>query len=169
MKNILYLCQTINGYIANENDSTPWSKEEFAAFHSAIINAKNIIVGRRTYQIMEKYGEFKKCGNPFTVIVTKSPKFKSRSKSVVANSPSAAIKILKSEGFKVAFMSGGSKVATSFIQQGLIDEIWIDIEPLVLGNGIPTFQVSKLKVKLRMIMTKRISKNTIQLRYKVLK
>lgn len=169
MKTILYLGQTINGYIANENDSTPWSKEEFTAFHSAITGAKNIIVGRRTYQIMKKYDEFKKCGNPFIVIVTKSSKFRSTGKSAVANSPSGAIKILKSKGFKVAFMSGGSKVATSFMQQGLINEIWIDIEPLIFGNGIPLFQISKLNVKLRMTGTKKISKNTIQLRYKVLK
>lgn len=169
MKTVLYLGQTINGYIADKNDSTPWSKEEFTAFHSTIKKTKNIMVGRKTYEIMRKYGEFKKCGNPFTVIITKSQKFKPGDKLAIANTPSKALKILKSQGFKVAFMSGGSTVATSFMEDGLIDEIWIDIEPLIFGKGIPLFQESKLNTKLRMIKTTKISKNTIQLRYKVLK
>jgi dihydrofolate reductase len=169
MKTILYLGQTINGYIADKKDSTPWSKEEFAAFHSTITKAKNIMVGRKTYEIMRKYGEFKKCGNPFTVIITKSQKFKPADKLAIASAPSHALKILKSKGFEVAFMSGGSTVATSFMKEGLIDEIWIDIEPLIFGKGIPIFQESKLNIKLRMIKTTKISKNTIQLRYKVLK
>jgi dihydrofolate reductase len=169
MKTVLYLGQTINGFIADEKDSTPWSKEEFAAFHSEIVKSKNIIVGRRTYEVMEKYGEFKRCGNPFTVIVTRSKKLKPKDKLVMVNSPSAAIRTLRSKGFKTAFMSGGSKVATSFMEQGLIDEVWIDIEPLIFGKGIPIFQNSKLNVKLRLFKTKKISKNTIQLCYRVLK
>ncbi len=169
MKTVLYLGQTINGYIADEKDSTPWSKEEFAEFHSTIVKAKNIMVGRRTYEVMDKYGEFKKCGDPFTVIITRSRKFRPRENLAVVNSPSAAVRAVKSKGFKVAFMSGGSKIATSFMEQGLIDEVWIDIEPLIFGKGVPILQKSKLNVKLRMFKTKRISNNTIQLCYKVLK
>ncbi len=168
MKTILYLAQTMNGYIAREDDSTPWSKEEFAAFHSAVMGAKNLVLGRKTYQIMKKYGELKKCGSPFTVVVTKSGKFRPGANVAIADSPSTALKIIKSKGFRYALIGGGSKLATDFFEKGLIDEIYIDIEPIIFGKGIPLFQRSKTDARLRLLKIVKLSKNTIRLQYKVL-
>jgi dihydrofolate reductase len=169
MKKILYLAQTVNGYIARENNSTPWSKEEFTTYYSTVKKTKNLILGRRTYQIMKKYGELAKCGKPFTVIVTKSRKLKPGSRVAIANSPSAAVKILKSKGFNEAIIGGGSRLATSFFKKGLIDEIYLDVEPMVFGKGIPLFQKSGMEAKLRLIKTAKLSRNTIRLQYRVLK
>jgi diaminohydroxyphosphoribosylaminopyrimidine deaminase/5-amino-6-(5-phosphoribosylamino)uracil reductase len=35
-------------------------------------------------------------------------------------------------------IEGGSRLATSFLHQGLIDKIYAIISPVVIGNGIPT-------------------------------
>jgi dihydrofolate reductase len=169
MKTILYLGETINGYMARTNGDAPWSRELFATYYSNVKKAGNLIVGKKTYEIIEKEGEIKKCGYPFTVIVTKTRKPISNINIATVNSPLAAIKILKSKGFKELIVGGGSKLATSFMEQGLIDEIWLDLEPLIFGHGIPLLQNTKLEVKLRLIKTIKLSKNTLQLRYKVLK
>jgi dihydrofolate reductase len=167
MKTILYLAQTVNGYIARENDSTPWSKEEFAAFYSAVKKAKNLIIGKRTCIIIGNSG-LEECGYPFTVVVTRSPARISYKNCVAARSPKEALKMLKAKRFNEAIIGGGSKLATSFLKQSLIDEIWLDIEPLVFGKGIPLFQESELEAKLRLVKTVRLSKNTIRLQYKIL-
>ena len=75
---------------------------------------------------------------------------------------------MRAKGFDRVIIGGGSKPATGFMKQRLINEIWLDIEPLAFGNGVPIFQKSDLDVKMRLIKTVRLSRNTIQLRYRVL-
>ncbi len=167
MKVILYLAQTANGYIAKENDSTPWSKEEFTAFYSFVKKARNLVIGKKTFLLM-KNGELGNCGYPLTVVVTRSLKKVSYKNSMAAKSPKEALKILRKRGFRQAVIGGGSRLATSFLKQGLIDEIYLDIEPLILGKGIQIFQKGDIMSKLKLIKTTRLSKDTIRLHYRIL-
>ncbi|PIP24236.1 MAG: deaminase, partial [Candidatus Nealsonbacteria bacterium CG23_combo_of_CG06-09_8_20_14_all_37_18] len=50
-----------------------------------------------------------------------------------------------------------------------IDEIFIDIEPIILGKGIPLFRDKDFKRNLKLVGQKKISESEIQLHYKVLK
>lgn len=168
MKVILYLAQTINGYIARENDNTPWSKEVFRSYYSIVREAGNIIVGRKTHSIMKRVGEFKRCGNPFTVIVSRSLKKAAEKNTIVAKSPAEALRILKGKRFKRIIVGGGSRLATSFMRAGLIDDIYLDVEPRAFGRGVPLFQDSDLDIKLSLVKTVRLSKNTVRLHYRVL-
>lgn len=167
MKIFLYMATTANGYIAKEDNETPWSKEEWNNFSKKIKEVKNLIIGRKTFDIMKKGNEFQKIGNPFTIVVSKKkgndPNFE------FADSPEKALEILKEKGASEALIAGGSKLNSSFMQKKLIDEIYLDIEPLIFGKGIPIFEKNNLDIKLELIKTRKLSKNTIQLHYKVLK
>ena len=63
MKVILYMAMTANGMIARENDEAPWSKVVWREYYKFIKQNKNIIVGRRTYELMKNANEFEKLGN----------------------------------------------------------------------------------------------------------
>jgi riboflavin biosynthesis pyrimidine reductase len=66
-------------------------------------------------------------------------------------------------------VAGGGKLNGSFMKEGLIDDIYLDVEPTILGNGIKLFGDRELEKKLRLIGMKRLSRNEIQLHYKVIK
>ena len=66
-------------------------------------------------------------------------------------------------------LAGGSILNTSFLEQNLVDEIYLDVEPTVMGKGIPLFQNKDFEKKLEFISSKNISKNEIQLHYKIIK
>lgn len=54
-------------------------------------------------------------------------------------------------------------------KEGLIDEIYIDIEPLILGRGIPLFAVGDFAPRLTLLEIKPLSnRQTVQLHYQVL-
>lgn len=55
------------------------------------------------------------------------------------------------------------------LDSGLLDEIYIDVEPLVFGDGIPLFTPSNNDLKLTLLETKKIGASGVQLHYKVLK
>ncbi len=57
MKVVLLMTLSADGYSARLNDDAPWSAEEFARCNAFVANAGNIIVGRRTYEIMKEEGD----------------------------------------------------------------------------------------------------------------
>ena len=165
MKVVLYMAITANGYIAKENNETPWSDEEWESFSTKVKEIKNIVVGRKTFEIMEQGEEFQKIGNPFTVIVSN----KKEDNSNFVNSPEQAIKLLEEKGFSEILVAGGGILNSTFMQKGLVDEIYLDVEPFLFGKGIKLFADNDFETKLELLETKQLSKNTIQLHYRILK
>ena len=168
MQVILYMATTVNGYIAKENDETPWSDAVWDSYYTIVKQFKAIILGRRTYEIMKDVNEFDKIGNPFTIVVTKEDLARN-SNFAVAKSPKEALEILKEKGFAKALVAGGGILNSSFIKESLIDEIYLDVEPLIFGKGIKLFSDNDFDIKLELIGTKSLSKNAVQLHYKILK
>jgi len=162
------MATTVNGYIAKENNETPWSDDEWLSFSKFVKEIKNIIIGKNTYEIMKKSDEFSKIGNPFMVVVSKED-FAHNSNFAIAKSPKEALKILKEKNFAKALIAGGGILKSSFMKEKLIDKIYLDIEPSVFGKGIKLFSDNDFEAKLELIGTKSLSKNTIQLHYKILK
>ncbi|MEK6888227.1 MAG: dihydrofolate reductase family protein [Candidatus Aenigmatarchaeota archaeon] len=168
MKVILYMAMTVNGMIARENDDTPWSNVEWKNYAKKVKECGALIVGRRTYEIMKKGDDLKKIGNPFTVVVT-SQKIESNKSFVFAKSPKDAFEIMKKRKFRKVLLGGGSMINASFMKAGLVDEIYLDVEPFVFGKGIKLFSDEGFEAKLKLIGTKKLSKNEIQLHYKVIR
>jgi dihydrofolate reductase len=50
------------------------------------------------------------------------------------------VKQIKAEKGKDIWLFGGASLTTAFLNEGLIDEIWMAIVPVVLGAGKPLFQ-----------------------------
>jgi len=167
MKVVLYMAMSVNGYAAKENDDTPWSDGEWKNYAKMVKKAGNLIVGRRTYEIMKKANEFEKIGNPFVVVV--SHENKNEKGAVFVKSPKDAVKLLNEKGFKMALVGGGGKLNMGFMKENLIDQIYIDIEPVVFGNGVKLFDEGDFESKLELIGVRKISKNEIQLHYNVRK
>ncbi|MBI2623464.1 MAG: dihydrofolate reductase [Candidatus Liptonbacteria bacterium] len=171
MKIILYMAITANGYIARENGDTPWSEEEFKAYYGFVKERGNVMVGWNTYELMKSGGEFEKCGNPFVVIVSRDNKNKNENEAnaCCASSPREAVEVLAGKGFKEVVVGGGGTLNAGFLKGGLIDELILDVEPLIFGKGIKLFKDTDMEARLELLETRALSKNTVRLRYKVVK
>lgn len=168
MKVILYMAMTVNGLIAKKNNKTEWSDEEWKSYRDMVRKTGNLTTGRITYPLYEK-SNFSDMNNPLVVVLTSDISKADSEKVKYANSAKKAIEILEKYGFKTTLVAGGGKTNTSFLQEKLIDEIYLDVEPMIYGEGIPLFSPSDTELKLELLETRKISKNTIQLHYKVIK
>jgi dihydrofolate reductase len=168
MKTLMYLTMTLNGYIATENDESPWPKEVWQSYYAISKKYKVVIVGRKTYEIMDKISEFKKIGNPFVIVLSKK-KTNTKSNVIFLDSPKKALGVAKKMGFKKILISGGGILNTSMIKEGLVDELYIDIVPLLFGKGVKLFKEDNFETKLKLTSTKKLSDQVIQLRYKIIK
>ena len=168
MKVILYMAMSVNGYIAQEDGDTPWSENEWKSFSQKIKLIGNLIVGRRAYEIMKNHGEFEKIGNPLAVVVTHKP-LQNKENIFFVKTPGDSLELLKGKGFTSALVGGGGKLNASFMKKNLVDEIYLDVEPVVLGKGVKLFDDGEFEKSLELLVIKKISKDEIQLHYKVKK
>ncbi len=170
MKVILYMATTLNGIIAKFDDSADFlTKEESASYVSNVKGAGAMVIGKRTYGILSQqpeFQEFLKVGIKIVAVSHANFELKDPSHKI-AHSPSEALKILK--GFDTVILAGGSTLNASFLAEDLVDEIYIDIEPTLLGKGIPSFSGSDFDRQLKLLGTKKLSDNEIQLHYEIVR
>jgi dihydrofolate reductase len=72
---------------------------------------------------------------------------------------------LQSRGKQRCAILGGSSVYTECLQEGLLDEFWLTLEPLVFGSGKKLVE-GMLDVRLELLSTKHLAKDTLLLKYK---
>lgn len=171
MKVILYMGISINGYVAKEDGNSEWtSDEDLKGFYEHSKKAGNIIMGKNTFHAASKYGYFPFSESLNIILTHQSIENKWKDKVIITcQSPKEILQTLEKKGFKEAFIAGGGQINSSFIKEKLIDEIYLDVEPLVFGKGIKLFADSDFEFNLELLECKNLNKNTIQLHYKVLK
>jgi dihydrofolate reductase len=168
MKVVLYMAVSTDGYIAKENDDTSWiSSEEWAFYSKFIQDAGNLVVGHRTYEILTNQPEFSELKDVQLVVISHKNFETLASNHIVVNSAKEALKSL--EKYNTVVVAGGGQLNSSFLKENLIDEIYLDVEPIILGNGIKLFGEYEAEVNLKLLEMKKISESELQLHYEILK
>ena len=170
MNTILYMGISINGYIAKADGDSEWtSDEDLKGFYEGSKRAGNIVMGKNTYLAAMKSGYF-----PFpdalNIVVTHEQienRWGDERVLITDRSPNDVARLLEEKGFQTLFLAGGGQLNTSFMKDHLINEIYLDVEPLIFGRGIPIFADSDFETELELIETKQINPNTVQLHYRV--
>lgn len=168
MKVILYMAISINGLIAKSDDDTSWiSREEWDSYSTAVQSAGNLIVGRRTYGILTEQPEFIELKKVKVVVVSKGNIATKAENHFVASSPKQALELFGDND--TVMVAGGGILNAAFMTENLVDELFIDIEPIILGEGIPLFIGKNFTTKLKYLGQKMITENEIQLHYEIVR
>lgn len=169
MKVILYMAITANGYIAKENgDSDFTSEADGKSFEQKCKDAGCIVIGRKTFD--QYNGEIYPMKNILNIIITSNKlNIKEEDNVIFAESPKKALEIAQEKGFGKVLIVGGGELNASFMKESLVDEIYLDVEPVIFGKGIPLFRPEDFEYKLELLEVNKLSKETIQLHYKVIK
>lgn len=161
-KIVCYIAQSLDGYIATEDDSLDWlfkiEGEGDAGYADFLETIDTVVMGRRTYDwVMEmEKGEYPYEGLRSYIYSRSMHAGKSSGdvEFVDMEIPFFADK-LKSTPGKNIWVIGGSELLAGFMDAGLIDEFIISIAPVVIGSGIPLFQKSALMTEYNLKDVKR--------------
>ena len=167
----IYIAITPNGMIAKQDDDTTWISEiEWGKFSRFVNDHGNMVIGKRTYEILVALNELKRpeLGSIKTVVLSDTRiDIHDPSHVSVAYSPREALAQLKE--FETVVIAGGGNMNSSFMREGLVDELFLDIEPIVFGSGIRVFDDAVFEANLELVDVLRYAKDGLQLRYRVKK
>ncbi|MEI8232226.1 MAG: dihydrofolate reductase family protein [bacterium] len=170
MKTTLFMATSLNGYITAQNDDTDWVKDTQVL--ADIISAKgDCLMGRRTYDICLHYNDFP-FKNALNIVITHDQKLIDQSTEAeifTDATPTTVLKQIESMGHDELIILGGGKINSLFLSANLIDEIIIDVHPLIIDEGIQLFDESFPRTNLKLIETKNLFDDIIQIKYKVIK
>ncbi len=169
IKTILIAAISADGKIAEraEQSSLDWtSKEDTQFFVKRTKEAGVVIMGRKTFETI---------GRPLKdrllVIMTSSIEGKESQPEVLEYtnaSPKEILVSLHERGYKEAAICGGSSVYGQFLKEGLIDEIFLTVEPVLFGGGVP-LAVDFDRINMELIDTTQLNDRAIVLHYRVLR
>lgn len=177
---ILFNFVTLDGFFEGPKGQIDWHQVdgEFNDFSIEQLNQLDLIIlGRKTYQLMESYWTSKEANSNDPIIagfMNSKPKIviSTTLKSAAWNNTvllkdniAEEIAKLKNQPGKDIFIFGSALLADSFTNLGLIDEYRIMINPVVLGSGSTLFKPSNKKLGLSLIKTKIFDSGNVLLYY----
>jgi dihydrofolate reductase len=171
-KVILGFGVSLDGYIARRNggiDFLVMDKEGEALMVEFFSKIDTTIMGRKTAAAMAKMrksGEIPDTPGMATYVVSRRWKPGQREGfEVVGGSLTAFVKKLKRRTGKDIYLGGGGELARSFLQEDLVDELFIGVCPTLLGDGIPAFPGKFPQRDFKLTECKSYSNGSVGLRY----
>ncbi len=164
------MATSLNGYVAGKDDDTDWVKDT-DILYKLVADKGVCIMGRRTYEDCMKYNVFP-YKNALNVVITHDQNLITSSSDQIIftdKSPLEVAKLVEAKGFKEMIVMGGGKTNSQFLASNLIDEIIIDIHPIILETGVRLFEDIFPRTNLELIESKILSDGMVKTKYKVVK
>jgi len=163
---------SLNGVIAGEDGNEDFlSHDNWIEFTKISNKIGCLIWGRKTYDSVKTWNKsyLESLSKVEKVILSRDPQMQLEKGFYLASTPQLALEMLEKEGYKEVILTGGSTNNSAFAKENLIDEIILDIEPVIVGTGIPLFKPVNFINKLELLSSKSLSNGILQLHYSVVK
>ncbi len=145
-KLVLFIAQSLDGYIATKEDSLDWlfkvegeGDNGYTEFFETI---DTILIGKRTYDWIMKHerGQFP-YQNKECYVFSRSPLDDADDVKFVNGDIVNFTNTLKKEEGKNIWIVGGGDLLHTFLKEKLVDELILTIAPTIIGEGIPLFKI----------------------------
>jgi len=161
---------SLDGYIARRNGDLDFlviDKEGEAIMADFFSKIDTTIMGRKTAGWLKMHhGGIPQTPGMANYVVSRRWKPGKRDGfEVVSGSLTAFVKKLKRRSGKDIYLGGGGELARSFLQEDLVDELFIGIGPVLLGDGIPAFPGKFPQRDFKLTECKSYSNGSVGLRY----
>lgn len=125
-----------NGQVLLAENPSHVAPQEALVFFAQQANTKgNIIIGRKTFEVMQMFPGGIKVLFPTAEIVILSNSTANIEGFTVKKSPEEAIEYLKSKSFQDILVGGGTAVFNAFLSNDLVSEIYFNNIPLLISDG----------------------------------
>ncbi len=164
MNIVLIAAVSADGKIAQTSDqsSMDWtSKEDTKFFIEKTKELGTVVMGRKTFATFGKPLKGRRL-----IVITKNPAAEQAIEGVeyTSDDPKTLVARLEAEGIASLALAGGSSVYSQFLSAGLVNELFLTVEPVLFGNGVPLASGFD-RLNLKLIETSKLNDQAILLHY----
>jgi dihydrofolate reductase len=178
MKTIYYTATSLDGFIADADNSLDWLfqfPEPGSEYTDFIAGIGALAMGSTTYEWMlnhlGKSGEPWPYTQPTWVFSSRShPSFPNADLRFVSGDVEPVYRAMaEAVGDKNIWLVGGGDLVGQFHDQGLLDELIVQVTPVTLGSGAPLLPRRIANPPMQLLSAREISGAYAELRYAVQK
>ncbi|PIC87064.1 hypothetical protein CSV72_03530 [Sporosarcina sp. P20a] len=172
-KLVLFIAQSLDGYIATKDDSLEWlfkvegeGDNGYSEFFETI---NTVLMGKRTYDwVMEQEkGQFP-YSNKNCYVFSRSSLTDTKDVTFINGDIVNFTNNLRIEEGKDIWIVGGGDILHTFLKEKLVDELIVTVAPTIIGEGIPLFKPDDYKLDLSLRGTRTFNQ-FVELHYTVIK
>ena len=168
---IYYVAVSVDGYIAHADgtwDGFLPDGQPVTDYLAALGHFDTVLMGRRTYEVGVEMGTTDPYpamdSYVFSRTMTESPD--ERVTLVSENAPDV-VRSLKEKPGRPIYLCGGADLAAALFAEGLVDELILKVNPVVLGKGIPLFSGVVPQTALDLVRSLTYANGCVWLSYQV--
>jgi dihydrofolate reductase len=175
-----FVANSLDNFIARRDGSVDWLFMDgdygMREFFSSI---DAVLLGRKTYEIAlglspPKPKSKKSAGKRASKSATKTYVFSRTMKdrdddgvTIISENAGEFVRTLKNQAGKDIWLMGGGELARYLFAEKLVDEIGLNIHPVLLGAGIPLFNEIGKQLDLELLDCKAHKNGCVQVTYRV--
>ncbi len=176
-KCVYYVTMSVDGFIAQPDGSTRWMsgapKSDYG-FNEFYYGVGTVVMGKNTYEkiLGMSEGAYFPYDDKNVIVATTDETFTAHNSEIEVISENlkeriAREKISDTEGD--IWIAGGAALATSLFEEGLVDEVHVFVQPILLGEGISLFGALSRPTCLRLESMEKWPGDIVELRYLTVK
>jgi dihydrofolate reductase len=161
---------SLDMFIAGPNESVDWlhwsdDVQQIMADYWATIDT--LLMGRKTYEFgLKSGGGGGELPGVASYVFSRTLK-EAKGAAVVSEDAGGFVRALKAKPGKGIMVMGGGELARSLFEADVIDEVGVNIHPVLLGGGVPLVPGLARPVNLELISTKPIQGGCVYALYRV--
>jgi dihydrofolate reductase len=163
------VASSLDNYIARSDggvDWLLWTKEVSSITSKFWKTIDTVLWGRKTYEVAARAGA-PSFGNVKNYVFSRNRKTKAaKGFELISRDAVGFVRRLKAGPGKGICLMGGGKFGKSLFESDLIDEVVLNIHPVLLGSGIPLFHRMP-QIDLRLIECRPLKNGCVLASYRV--
>ncbi len=162
MTTFIIAALTADGFIGkNSSHLADWtSKEDKQFFVQMTREARVVVMGQNTYETIGK-----PLKDRLNIVYSRDRQYEGV--EVTSKLPQELLADLEARGYNMVAICGGATIYTMFLEAGVVNKLYLSIEPVLFGSGIHLFN-KEIDKKLQLVSSKNMNEQTILLEYNVL-
>ena len=159
-------------YLAGPDEAIDWlrwSDDATAIVGDSWKGVDTLLMGRKTYDFAAKSGGGGEAGASkiSTIIFSRTMAEAPKGASLVRDDAVGFVRALKAQPGGDIIVMGGGALASALIEGGVVDELGLNLHPILLGAGVPFFRPMARRVEASLIEARPIARDCVFLRYRL--
>lgn len=168
------VANSLDHFIARSDHAVDWllwCEEAKGVSARSWQGVDTILMGRKTYEVALRTGSGGGGPSPIrTYVLSRTldgDRERERGATVVADDVVGFVRELKQQDGGDIILMGGGEVAQPLLEADLVDEIGLNLHPVLLGSGIPLFHGFRRQIDLELMRCEPFANGCVYLHYRV--
>jgi len=172
-RNIVFVAKSIDGFIAGKNNELDWlemipnPEHNDLGFDVLMAEVDAIVMGKTTFETILAFGggwPYEKHIFVLSASLKTVPEKLQEKVTLLKGTVQEILNTIHAKGFYNLYIDGG-KTVQNFLKDDLIDELRITTIPVVLGDGIPLFDLLSTSLEFKHLKTEIFLNELVQSHY----